>query len=108
MVVRLLRDHFAGRYDVDTATSARQAVEMFGRQRPDAVFLDTKMPDVDGLTVLKFLRQADPGVGVIVVTADGSPETAHACFKLGALGYLPKPFNVMYLDHLAAVAVDRA
>ena len=108
MVVQVLREHFAGRYDVDTATSAHQAVEMFGQRRPDAVLLDMKMPEVDGLTFLKFLRQVDPGVPVIIVTADSSLETAHACFKLGALGYVPKPFNLMYLDHLAAAAVGRA
>jgi len=79
MIVQLLRDQFAGRYDVDTATSAHQTVEMFAGRHPDAVFLDMTMPEVDGLTLLKFVRQVDPDVAVIVVTADSSRPVAPRC-----------------------------
>lgn len=107
MVVQALQDHFADRYEVDIATSARQAVEILGRRRPDVIFLDIRMPEVDGLTLLKFLRKVDSRVPVIVVTADISLETAHACFQLGVRAYVPKPFKLLYLDHLAAAAVGR-
>jgi DNA-binding response OmpR family regulator len=49
-ILGVIPDHFASRYDVDTATSATRAVEMFEHHPPDAIFLDIK-----GLTLLKFL-----------------------------------------------------
>jgi DNA-binding NtrC family response regulator len=103
----LLREHFAQRYDVDVAGSGAAAIERFVRQRPDAVFLDVNMPPPGGVEVLKLLKQADPWIPVIMVTANTEIPVAEECLKLGALSYVPKPFNLLYMDHMAAVAVEQ-
>jgi len=103
-VVDLIREHFAERYDIATAISAHRAVELFEQQRPDIVFLDIILPGVDGVKLLTFLRRADPNVPVIVVTANTQTSLAAQALEAGAFGYVPKPFNPMYMEHLAAAA----
>jgi CheY-like chemotaxis protein len=99
-------EHFAGRYEVVTALSGAAAIERFLAQRPDVVFLDINMPVMNGVEVLKRLRQADPAVPVIMVTANSDVMIAEECLKAGAFGYVPKPFNLVYMDHMAAAATD--
>ena len=106
-LVDLLREHFEGRYEVDTATSGAAAIERFVRQRPDVVFLDINMPGASGVEVLKLLKQTDASIPVIMVTANPEIPVAEECLKHGALSYVPKPFNLVYMDHMAAVAVEQ-
>jgi DNA-binding response OmpR family regulator len=100
----VLNDHFKGRYEVDTARSGVAALERFAQQRPDAVFLDVSMPGLDGVEVLQRLRRSDAGVPVIMITANADLRITEAFLKAGAFGYVPKPFNLVYMDHLAAAA----
>ena len=107
-LLEVLREHFEGRYEIETALSGAAAVETFVRQRPDLVFLDINMPGASGLEVLKLLRQTDPKIPVIMVTANAENAIAAECIRQGAFGYVPKPFNLMYMDHMAAVATEQA
>jgi CheY-like chemotaxis protein len=107
-LLEIFRAHFEGRYEVDTATSGAGAVERFIRQRPDLVFLDINMPGTNGVEILKLFRQTDDGIPVIMVTANSETRIAEECLKQGAFGYLPKPFNLVYMDHMAALAVEQA
>ena len=102
-----MRTHFAARYEVDTATSPTSAIERFEAQRPDVVFLEIGRQGADGIMLLTYLRDVDPRVAVIVVTANPSSTLAAECVKAGAFGYVPKPLNLVYLDHLAALASDQ-
>jgi CheY-like chemotaxis protein len=104
-VLDVVRDHFGERYDIATAISASGAVELFQQQRPDVVFLDINMPGVDGLTLLTFLRRVEPQVPIIIVTGNTQTSLAARALKAGAFGYVPKPFNLMYMEHLAAAAI---
>ena len=90
-VLDVVREHFADRYEVDTAMSATDAVHIFEQGRPDVVFLDLQMPGVDGLALLTFLRRVHPEVPIIIVSANTSHRVAHDCVKVGAFGYVPKP-----------------
>ena len=101
----LLKEHFEKDYDITIALSAAAAVERFARQRPDAVFLDVNMPGVTGVDVLKLFRQTDAGVPVIMMTGNMDTRVAEECLKSGAFAYVPKPFNMVYMDHMAAIAV---
>jgi CheY-like chemotaxis protein len=107
-LLEVLSEHFGGRYEVDTALSGDAAVERFVGQRPDLVFLDVNMPGASGLEVLKLLRQTDPKVPVIMVTANTDNAVAAECLTHGAFGYVPKPFNLTYMDHMAAMATEQA
>ena len=102
--VAILREHFSERHDVDTAFSATEGVRAFELHRPHLVLLDLDMPGVDGLKLLTFLRQMDPRVPIIVITGNTSAPIAAQCLKAGAFGYVPKPCNLVYLQHLAAAS----
>ena len=107
-LLEALREHFEGRYEIETALSGAAAIERFVRRRPDMVFLDIDMAGGNGLAVLKLLRQTDPKIPVVMVTANAENAVAAECITLGAFGYVPKPFNLTYMDHMAAVAIEQA
>lgn len=106
-LLEIFREHFEGSYEVDTATSGAAAVERFIRQRPDLVFLDVNMPGANGLEILKLFKQTDDSIPVIMVTANTEIPVAEECLKQGAFSYVPKPFNLVYMDHMAAVATEQ-
>jgi two-component system response regulator AtoC len=106
-LLEILKEHFQGRYEVDTAGSGAAALERFVRQRPDVVFLDVNMPGISGLEVLKLFKQSDASIPVIVVTANAEIPVAEECLKQGAFSYVPKPFNLTYMNHMAAVAAEQ-
>jgi len=87
-----------------TATDPRRALALLESERPDLVLTDLKMPEVDGLAVLRRAHELDPTLPVIVITAFATIESAVAAVKEGAFDYLPKTFSV---DELTIV-VDRA
>jgi two-component system phosphate regulon sensor histidine kinase PhoR len=103
----IFRAHFAGRFEVDTASSGAAAVERFIRQRPDVVFLDINMPGANGVEVLKLFKQTDASIPIIMVTANTEIPVAEECIKQGAFSYVPKPFNLIYMDHMAALASEQ-
>ena len=104
----IMSDHFDGRYEIDTARSGTAALECFAGQRPDVVFLDVNMPGLDGLEVLRRFRRSDPGVPVVMVTANTNIAITETFLKEGAFGYIPKPFTLVYLDHMAAIAAAQS
>ena len=106
-LLAILGEHFGGQYEISTALSGEAALERFTHDRPDAVFLDINMPGMNGVEVLKRVHAFDPTVPVIMVTANADIHIAEACLKGGAIGYVPKPFNLKYMDHMAAIATDR-
>src|SRR6266508_2728440 len=87
-------------HQVVEADTARAALARFGPDI-DLVLLDYKLPDSDGLQVLRAMKAADPDVPVILLTAFSNIETAVEAMKQGAYHYANKPFN---LDEIAMVA----
>ena len=106
-LLEILKEHFQGRYEIDTAGSGAAALERFVQQRPDVVFLDVNMPGISGLEVLKLFKQTDASIPIIVVTANAEIPVAEECLKRGAFSYVPKPFNLTYMNHMAAVAAEQ-
>jgi two-component system NtrC family response regulator len=80
-------------YEVQTASSGEEGMYLFGRIRPDLVITDMKMPGMDGLTLLRSLRQQSPETLVIMITAFGTVDMAVEAMKAGAYDYITKPFN---------------
>jgi DNA-binding NtrC family response regulator len=91
-------------YECVTATDPRRALDLLESERPDVLLTDLKMPEVDGMTLLRRARELDPALPVIMVTAFATIESAVAAIKEGAFDYLPKNFSVEQLR----VAVERA
>src|SRR3972149_516908 len=86
-------------YTVVEAGTAKEAIAGFGPEI-DLVLLDFRLPDSDGLRVLKQIKASDPDIPVILLTAFSSIETAVEAMKQGAYHYANKPFN---LDELVLV-----
>jgi DNA-binding NtrC family response regulator len=71
--------------------SGREALEVLKEQGADVVLLDLRMPEMDGITALKAIKEADPDIEVIVLTGHASVDAAQEIIKLGAFDYLLKP-----------------
>ncbi len=93
-------------FDVVTASNGRQAIECLERQRIDLVMVDLRMPEVDGLGVLAVIRETAPSTRTVLMTAHATEETKLEAVKLGALDYLPKPLDWVYLEQRFASIRD--
>ena len=80
-------------YDVSTVLSGEEALETMEDNNFDVVMLDLRMPGLDGMEVLKTIKQRWPDSEVIVVTGYPSIETAKEAVRLGAFNYLTKPLG---------------
>ncbi len=85
---------------VTAAGSARDGIARFLENRPDLVLLDLRLPDGDGLDVLRRIVAGGIPTHVIIITAHAAVETAVTAVKMGAFDYLPKPFVPGQLDLL--------
>ncbi|MEJ2671827.1 MAG: sigma-54 dependent transcriptional regulator [Deltaproteobacteria bacterium] len=83
---------------VTAAADAAQAMGHLARQPFAIVLLDIKLPDMDGVEVLKLLRRDHPETEVIMITGYPTIQGAVECIKLGALDYLVKPFRINELE----------
>ncbi len=81
-------------YEVATAADGREALRIFEERPADLVISDVRMPKMDGVALLGGLRQRDPSLPVILVTAHASADSAIQAMKLGAVDYITKPFQV--------------
>ncbi len=91
-------------YDVVTATDGREAQAALDQANPDLALLDVEMPHVNGIDVLKHIRQERPGLPVVILTAHATIGRAVEAMKEGATDFVPKPFE---LEHLLVV-LDKA
>lgn len=78
---------------VGEARNGHAAVEMTEQLKPEVVFLDVMMPEMDGLEALTAIKAAHPEVKVIMVTGDASPHNVHEAIAHDASGFIVKPFN---------------
>ena len=106
LIVEVLTEHFKDTYDIETATNGTDALAAVVRQRPDLMLLDINMPRMNGVEVLKDVKKIDESIAVIMVTANEQVSLAADALKSGALGYVPKPFDFRYLDHMVATIFD--
>ncbi|HUF93800.1 MAG TPA: response regulator [Candidatus Limnocylindria bacterium] len=106
LITEVLSEHFKGDYAVETALNGTDALTAIVRERPDIVLLDINMPRMNGVEVLKDIKQIDETIAVIMVTANEQIALAAEALKSGAFGYVPKPFDFRYLDHMVAAIFD--
>lgn len=94
-------------YDVTVTGNGRQALEMLEAGQFGVVILDLMLPDLNGIGVLKRMREWHPKVEVIMLTAYGSLKTAIEALRLGAYDYVTKPFDMDTLRSAVGRAVEK-
>lgn len=80
-------------YSVDLADSCAKAIEMLSVKRYGIVFIDINMPDIDGISALKKIKEADFSTQVIMLTPHSSFEKTVKSLEVGATDYILKPFE---------------
>ena len=96
--------YFRDRYTMAFAATGAEALEALRAAAPDVLILDMRLPDTDGVALLRRIRQDLPKIAVIVTTAYVSVEPQLRMFDLSAIDYLVKPFDL----HDLGQRIDRA
>jgi PAS domain S-box-containing protein len=94
-------------YQVYLAGSGEEVLSTLGELHPDVIFMDVKMPRLDGVQLLERVKAADPLVEVVMITAYASLDTVQRAMRFGAMDYLVKPFAPKELQEAAGRAVQR-
>lgn len=94
-------------YEVLTAESGEEGLEVFQAERPPIVLTDIKMPGMDGLQVLKRIKEIDPLAEVIVITGHGDMDIAISALNLNATDFINKPIQKADLDAALRRAKER-
>jgi two-component system response regulator PilR (NtrC family) len=94
-------------YEVVTAGSRAGSAQMLAKTPVDMIITDVKLPDGDGIEILRHVKAASPETAVIVMTAYGSTQSAVGAMKLGAHDYLIKPFDVDELKIVVRNAFEK-
>ena len=81
-------------YAVEVASTGAEGLEKVAQVRPQVMILDMRLPDTDGLTVLRRARQDDPLLQIIIITAFGDVQTAVDAMKHGACDFVRKPYEM--------------
>jgi len=92
---------------VKTAVNGEEALQKLQEETADLVFLDLRMPGIDGMTVLRRIKDNWPKTRVIIITAYGTIESAVEAMKLGAVDFLQKPFSPKEIRQLATQVLER-
>jgi len=93
-------------YAVVTAIDGEEAVEVAEKESPDLILLDIGLPGIDGIEALRRIKEHNPETSAIMVTAQGSIETAVDAMKAGARNYITKPFNTEELQLLISETLE--
>jgi DNA-binding NtrC family response regulator len=93
-------------FDVEKANTGMDGLKIIEKKAIDLIITDFKMPDIDGIEVLKQARSINPEIDVIVMTAFGSIESATEAMRAGAVDYLTKPVDLDQLEILINKALE--
>ncbi|MBN1368494.1 MAG: response regulator [Dehalococcoidales bacterium] len=95
-----LRDWFKDTYDVTTAPTGKEALELLHKQNFDVLIVDVRLPEKDGVQVLREAKEIKPQIQSIIMTAYPTVDLAVEAMKLGAVDYLIKPIDPYKLEQL--------
>jgi CheY-like chemotaxis protein len=89
------------------AYDGESALNLINEDEPDVMIVDLKMPGIDGLEVLRKVKQTRPEIEVIVLTGHGHEEDRELCMQLGAFAYLQKPLDINELSEIIKKANEK-
>jgi len=93
-------------YEVSLAEDGKEAVNKVLREDFAVAIVDIKMPGMDGMEVLRFIKKHKSHTEVIMITGYGTIKTAVEAMKLGAADYITKPFNIEQLTMVVKMALE--
>ncbi len=93
-------------YSVEGALGGREAIMKIGQENYDLVFTDLKMPEVDGITLIRWIKKMKPAIGIVIITGYPSQDTIKDALELGIIDYVPKPFTPSVLLDVTERAVE--
>lgn len=93
-------------YNVEGVLSGKDAILKMEQDTYNLVLTDLKMPEMDGITLIRWIRKFKPEVGVVVITGYPSQETIKEALELGIIDYVPKPFTPSVLIDVVSRAVE--
>jgi len=93
-------------YQVSQAVNGQDAIDRIPELLPTLIITDIKMPVKSGDEVIKFAKHFDPRIPIIVITGYTSLDTANECVRMGADGFLAKPFTIAQLRDEVAKCLD--
>lgn len=95
-LAKIIKDSLESRKElqITIATNGNEALELYHKQKPDILVLDVMMPQMDGFTVAKMVRQTDNRTPILFLTARSSVDDLVTGFHLGGNDYLKKPFDM--------------
>ncbi len=107
VVVDVLRELLLKQgYEIEVAGDAAAGRQCLEQQHWDAILLDVMLPDADGMQVLRWIRERNPNLAVVMITAFATVESAVDAMKAGAFHYVTKPFNNEEVRNLVSRAVQ--
>ncbi|MCF8119625.1 MAG: response regulator [Deltaproteobacteria bacterium] len=89
------------------AYDGESALELIERDEPEVMILDLRMPGIDGIEVLRRVKQTNPDIEVIILTGHGSEADRETCMQLGAFAYLQKPVDIEKLSQTIKSANEK-
>jgi DNA-binding NtrC family response regulator len=98
----------SGFSNIDVVKDGQEAIDSFNQKKHDTVILDIKMPNVQGVDVLRHVKALSPDSEVIIISGAADKDSAIAAVKLGAFDYIEKPFEVDMLTHVVGKAVEKS
>jgi DNA-binding NtrC family response regulator len=107
VILETFKAIFGGEFKVLTADSGKKALETINNEPVELVFLDIRMPDMDGMEILRGIKKYDENLPVIMATAIDKAKTAVEAIRLGASGYITKPFDIDEVMAAAERAIER-
>jgi CheY-like chemotaxis protein len=90
------------RYELVKAENGYEALRILESNPPQLIFLDIKMPGIDGIDILKKLQREQKKVEVVVITAIDQERTEEEAKSLGVTGYLKKPLDIFEVERIAS------
>jgi len=92
-------------YQIEGALGGREAILKMEQGTFDLVFTDLKMPEVDGITLIRWIKKSRPDIGIVIITGYPSQDTMKEALELGIIDYVPKPFTPSVLLDVTKRAV---
>lgn len=99
----LLLEILKKNYRIIHAINGIEAIQMYKNSRPDAILMDIRMPQMDGLAATRAIRKSDPDIPIIAVSADAYEQDKQVAYQSGCNAYIMKPVDIRQLRETLAL-----